>query len=668
MTVLHPNMSTRASHPFQWLTSLFGSGNKTPNESFSYKVDDGDGQGETNSIIVGDAEDETELAERDFEVLVQAYMRDNHYQSRNQAVANIMYGTLNAGFVALPYACYMVGVPLFVFCVIIVACIAGYTTQFVIKLAGDQGVVAGRGSIPRTLEDLSEVAYGFKGYCLVATMQISLSVTFMCLSLEVWGEILSSILTCRLKNVELNSTLRWLLTDRNGGVLIGAGVVLPLVIKSSTVSSLRWTSYTTIICIASAFVSVVAAFIQSDNNIAQPTPDVTPILGDLTNIKAQWWVVCLIVTLCFSYNQKAFSVYSSLRRRSSERWGYAVKRANIWIVCLYSLFGSLGYLAHIQKLQRFNFFLDFDGENSFLFDCTRGIVAFGLLLAYPMDTLVASTTARRLWRRLRRRQTIRTVEQRQSEYPEVSDDDLLSSLRDTAEDQLTAGCLIASEHNKSAVSEISLNNDVTDGSLSVGSSGISTGTPDDNTYQHAFSKNESILTSNASMKTESFNYQPESQLADDTEDDIIGRCYTESIENNDFIRNSSVGDRPQEKNTAECLGMRFASSLPVMLMFWVVGLSIAISVDAGVVMAATIGGISTSIMVFILPSMLYFKLGLTSDYQESPLIGTVVSNRLYMSITQIIGVIFFLGNIGFIIYWLTSPEVSFNNVIAKTGN
>jgi hypothetical protein len=152
-------------------------------------------------------------------------------------MANIVYGTINAGFVALPYACYEVGIPTYIFCVISVAVIAGYTTTMVIKLASDQSTqpgAGGRGSIPRTLEDLAEVAYGFGGYCVVATLQILLSLTLACLSLDVWGELSSSILSCRLQNVASSSfpaSLRWFLTNRVGGVLSGGCIVLPLVLR-----------------------------------------------------------------------------------------------------------------------------------------------------------------------------------------------------------------------------------------------------------------------------------------------------------------------------------------------------------------------------------------------------------------------------------------------------
>ena len=597
---------------FSWLVS---SEEALRDDSFSFGKLMESSTDVTDEAIGSDDDDE---AGYEFELLVQAYMRDNHYQSRHQAMANIVYGTLNAGFVALPYACYEVGIPLYVCCITAVSIIAGYTTTMVIKLANDQKGVAGRGSIPRTLEDLSEIAFGFGGYCLVATMQILLSLTLMCMSLDVWGEIMSSILSCRLQNIRMNSYLHWFLTERTGQVLIGSSIIFPLLLYSDTVSSLKWTAYTTIICIASAFVAVLASFAIADSDILDSGDD--SLGNEITEIKSQWWVVCLIVTLCFSYNQKAFSVYSCLRRRSSTRWNFSVKRANGLIFCIYVLFGILGYLAHVRKLERFNFFLDFDGQNNLVFDITRGMVAFGLLLAFPMDALVASTTARRLWRRVANNQ------------------------RKVIGSEILPPNMIEYETNVDETDNKNYNAnayDIEDDLRTL--SGMSSITPEPVVF-----KSEPCNSNlNGGNKSEA--------------DIIENQDYSPTID----MRHSSVGDR-REVDIIHFFGMNVSTTVPVMATFWAIGTTLAVAVDAGVVMAATIGGISTSLMVFVLPSMLYFKLGLTSDFQASPVIGSCISNRLYMTITQVLGSILFLGNIGFIIYWLSNPEVSFNNVISKT--
>jgi len=666
-------------------------------------------------------------------------------------MANIVYGTINAGFVALPYACYEVGIPVYIFCVITVAVIAGYTTTMVIKLASDQssqsgagGGGGGRGSIPRTLEDLAEIAYGFSGYCVVATLQILLSLTLGCLSLDVWGELSSSILTNRLQNVassSLPTSLRWFLTNRVGGVLSGSCIVLPLVLRCSTVSSLKWTSYTTIVCIASAFVAVLAAFTSLDDGTADANDDITSSenVVQVFELKSQWWVVCLIVTLCFSYNQKAFSVYSCLRRRSANRWSFAVKRANVLIVCIYALFGVLGYLAHMRKLERFNFFLDFDGvegvEGSIVFDITRGIVALGLLLTFPMDTLVASTTARRLYRRIAYHRLVQrkslqghtygtslatddaslrsalqgTVrmsphsspreggngndsgvyttaaagagagagagEEGQSEYR--SQTNSVGSALSYGQPRQWAGgtgaesgtASIDREREASSATGVSsitagggvdiANSRLGDSSVSNPSSGrssLTTGTGTGGITHHRTARTDTMTSTEtghteASLRSESLSSpEPHSKfssprfVAGDQQNNTTARGATISDANSDTghttnnrsmatstatnddnntgkskydewrlwdRRHASVGDRGEHvhEDVISCCGCKIPAAIPAMLLFWALSVACAVLVQSGVVMAATIGGISTSVMVFVLPSMLYFKLG-----------------------------------------------------------
>jgi len=748
-----------------------------------------------------DEEDDDDGHGYEFELLVQAYMRDNHYQSRHQAMANIVYGTINAGFVALPYACYEVGVPMYIFCVVLVATIAGYTTTMVIKLASDQSTQAeGRVSIPRTLEDLAEIAYGFGGYCVVAVLQILLSLTLGCLSLDVWGELSSSILTGRLQNANVTpASLNWFLTDRVGGVLSGSCIVLPLILRSSTVSSLKWTSYTTIICMAAAFVAVLAAFTALDDGTVVAHDDIAAdqSIEQLLDIKSQWWVVCLIVTLCFSYNQKAFSVYSCLRRRSARRWSFAVKRANVVIVLIYVLFGVLGYMAHMSKLERFNFFLDFDGVGSVVFDVTRGIVALGLLFTFPMDTLVASTTARRLYRRISYyRMTYRKSLQGHAYEPSLATDDASAqsavqgtvrmSPRDNAYTDSSASALpsppsfaagsgggyVAQDTEQGGLSRQSSptrsersswprpTDSERSATTSIGSAQSCGHTGDGASsagihHERAMSRNSSItvgggvdvancslgedpsskrssfsggagansntrlwkdradtMTSSgtdASMQSESLNspdakhnpshYSSEAFAQNDVisgelrRGTSIGSMSTtdalnpqnrslgtstastaDNMGNSKYDewhmwdkRHASVGDRGEHvhEDVITCCGFHFPAALPAMLLFWALSVGGSVGLQSGVVMAATVGGVSTSIMVFVLPSMLYFKLGLTSDFQAAPLFGSLIANRLYMTITQVLGLILFMGNVGFIVYWLTHPEVSFNNVVNK---
>lgn len=71
---------------------------------------------------------------------------------------------------------------------------------------------------------------------------------------------------------------------------------------------------------------------------------------------------------------------------------------------------------------------------------------------------------------------------------------------------------------------------------------------------------------------------------------------------------------------------------------------------------ATFGAILTSWLVLLLPSMIYFHLGVTSDYQAIPVLGLIIPNRLFMAIVQVCGVIFFVGNIIKIVLLLSRAE------------
>ncbi len=57
-----------------------------------------------------------------------------------------------------------------------------------------------------------------------------------------------------------------------------------------------------------------------------------------------------------------------------------------------------------------------------------------------------------------------------------------------------------------------------------------------------------------------------------------------------------------------------------------------------------IAAITGSLFAFLLPSMIYFRVGVVSDFATIPICG-ILPNRLYMSIMQGIGLILVLGNL-----------------------
>lgn len=73
-------------------------------------------------------------------------------------------------------------------------------------------------------------------------------------------------------------------------------------------------------------------------------------------------------------------------------------------------------------------------------------------------------------------------------------------------------------------------------------------------------------------------------------------------------------------------------------------------------LAASLCTLSTAILLFIFPSILYFRLGLVSDYQSIPLIYNVLPNQVYMYIIQITGMAFVLFDVLLLFYFIFRGE------------
>ena len=68
-------------------------------------------------------------------------------------------------------------------------------------------------------------------------------------------------------------------------------------------------------------------------------------------------------------------------------------------------------------------------------------------------------------------------------------------------------------------------------------------------------------------------------------------------------------------------------------------------------LAASVGTFSTALLLFLLPTMLYFRMTLPTDYQKSPIIFGVLPNQLYMTVIQALGIMLLLYNFfGIIIF------------------
>lgn len=333
--------------------------------------------------------------DEEFEVLVNAFLKDMDYTSTSQAVFNIVYSIINSGLIALPFACYLAGIPTYIAIVGGISLISGYVSIMVISMANEQRV--------RTLEDLAQCAFGPNGFILVCALQMVFSFSLMVVTLSIFAEIMSDVFSETSINV-------FFLTHRHGQVIIGAALTLPLCILKKSMSSLRWTSYFTVFVIAAALVGVVTVYVTDvDTSDTASTKRVdTP--------KDASWSALLIVIFCYSYNQKVFMIYSCLRRRTADRWGVAVKRANLIISVLYIgepiciifsliclmldlVFGTFGYVSRDrigEPMDHHDYFIDNRDENKVVFDVARIMVAFCLLLTIPVDCLVSNTTFRRI--------------------------------------------------------------------------------------------------------------------------------------------------------------------------------------------------------------------------------------------------------------------------------
>lgn len=582
----------------------------------------------------GDVDDE-------FELLVQAYMHDIHYTSRPQAVYSLCYAILNAGIVALPYAAYQAGLPIFTLAILLISLVSGYTTCMVIAMAEDKSSSIDESSLNmnsynrlvvlkpivravRTLEDLCELAFGKRGYYLVSLFQVVLSLVLMSLSLQIWADIMQSILASHLLESSVMKQfpiLRELLVTNTGTVLLGSWIVLPLIVRSATMSSLRWTAYATVLAVAAGLLSVVYAFAINRTSESAPIS-----VGDVSYWKSQWWAVCFIITLCFSYNQKTFSVYSCLRRRSAKRWQYSVKRATLIIDLLYLIFGIFGYLSHIEEgdlLNRFNYYLDFDTGGSIFFDVTRGIVAASLLFTIPVDCLVAATTLRRLYLRARCGHTLSKWFKFVSKFNTRSNfplrfRDLLLKRKSGSSESLHPSKVVSD-------SEMKQNADTV----------VAGGT----------NQNPSP---NVALPPSLSPRKDESELSEGS-DAMGGRQHSIADIMNHYTSDSG---------TACCW---FPDHIIPALVFWGISVAICCCIDNWVVLAASFGSVSTSVLVFILPSMLYFRLGLSSDYRAAPLATTgpfagVIPNQAYMLLVQCLGLILVLANLACVMYVIVSKD------------
>mmetsp|Transcript_57340 Transcript_57340/g.112890 ORF Transcript_57340/g.112890 Transcript_57340/m.112890 type:complete len:753 (+) Transcript_57340:109-2367(+) len=683
--------------------------------------------------------------DEEFENLVNSLMRDKDKISVNQAALNITYTIINAGLIAIPFTAYNAGIPLFIAVVVIMSLISGYVAVMVINMANQKKV--------RTLEDLAEVCGGPNFFLCVCAFQILFSFSMMCVTLAIWADVMSDVFS----SSSLSGGLHHLLATRRGEVLVGATIVLPLCVFKRSMISLRWTAYLTVCAVAFCMSAVVIAFFAHKEG---PSLDTSAM--DLITPQSEWWTVMFVVVFCFSYNQRVFAVYRCLKRRNTDRWTHAVAKASTCVTVLYLLFGIAGYLTMARKgikLDNFNFFLDDRGENIVLYNVARVVVVSSLLLTIPVDSLIASST----WRRLYSRYTKLTApkyhhpsdtasssashqsrnaacctdadggdgttdnamdetvdRQYQSEDTEhqrptssqlshstssvstanefghqlltgSQDVPIASSASSAAvvdvlvqEQQKTMACsppITSLSHlnrlmneppvpagmrrSPSASSVGSLNRSSEGGSerggggggatdrrsftsTSTGTGGASTTTGSGVAGNRMISKDEmeSILRANSfDTKTPG---KTKSQHGRDSEYEAEMEAGLDSS----WLSNASLSydsgrevrdlagviQSPSDKNALLIPGISPLRGRMTPLLLWGLCTATCIGVNHWMYIAATVGTISTTMLLFIFPTMFYFRMTLASDFGATPIFGRLVPNALYMGLIQAIGI------------------------------
>lgn len=135
-----------------------------------------------------------------------------------------------------------------------------------------------------------------------------------------------------------------------------------------------------------------------------------------------------------------------------------------------------------------------------------------------------------------------------------------------------------------------------------------------------------------------------------------------TVMSNDAIAAASVGGlerlpvdmRHRSQPAAASSSSRIAQSSlgrTASITLWLLCIATCYGVQQWMYLAASVGTFCTALLLFLLPTMLYFRMTLPTDYQQSPIIFGVLPNRLYMTIIQVLGIVLLLYNVlGIIIF------------------
>lgn len=289
----------------------------------------------------------------EFEQLVTSFMHDRDYIGVNQTALNLAYTIINASLVSIPFTAYTAGLPLFITVMISISIASSYAAVMVVQMANEKRV--------KTLEDLAEICGGSKLFLIVCVFQISSSFAMMCITLLVWADVTSDVF--RRNNIE-----NYLLSYRNGQIIVGAILILPLCLFTKSMISLKYSAMLTVFSFLFCVITVTITYYTDS------THEFGSKLETIAQPKSLWWATCSFAIFYYSYNQRALSVYRCLKRRNAIRWKSAVVKANVTVTALYILFGVIGYLSLFRSgasIDNFNYFLNNSGEDRAVYDVAK---------------------------------------------------------------------------------------------------------------------------------------------------------------------------------------------------------------------------------------------------------------------------------------------------------
>lgn len=228
----------------------------------------------------------------EFEELVQVYLQDLNYATRTQTVVKIVHAVTNSILVFLPYATCQAGIPLLTLILVAFGLLSAYSSVMVVRMANEVRV--------KTYEGLADKVFGPKGFISVCFLQLILSLILMCVTLQVWSDIIVHVFEeIYPNNGETAAQHFWrdIITSRHSVVILGGLLVLPMSLFSRTMMSFAWSSYITFIAMVSGLLAVLVSF-------GLKTDDLTPEdMKDTVKVKDDWWTILFVGALLFSYHQ-----------------------------------------------------------------------------------------------------------------------------------------------------------------------------------------------------------------------------------------------------------------------------------------------------------------------------------------------------------------------------